>query len=57
VGLADKLIGLLIEMMLLIEDIREKHRANQDKSRIGLKMRSARRPGIRSMMGRADERT
>ena len=36
VGLADKLIGLLIELMLLIAYIREKQGANQDKSRIGL---------------------
>jgi hypothetical protein len=48
VGLADKLIGLLIELMLLIGYIRERQGANQDKSLIGLKMRSARRPTLRS---------
>jgi hypothetical protein len=35
VGLADKLIGLLIEVTPLIGYIREKLRANQDKSRMG----------------------
>jgi len=35
VGLADKLIGLLITVMLLIGYIMEKQGANQDKSRVG----------------------
>ena len=34
-GLADKLIGLLITVMLLIGYIMEKQGANQDKSRVG----------------------
>jgi hypothetical protein len=46
--LVDKLIGLLIELMLLISHLREKPGANQDKSLNGLKMRSARRPTLRS---------
>ena len=41
-GSADKFTGLLIEKMLLIGYIREKQWANQDKSHIELKMRSAR---------------
>jgi hypothetical protein len=48
VGSADKFTGLLIEKMLLIGYIREKQWANQDKSHIELKMRSARWPTLRS---------
>jgi hypothetical protein len=40
VGLADSLLGSHFEPMLLIAHIREKQGANQDKSRIGLKIRS-----------------
>jgi hypothetical protein len=35
VGLADKLLGLLIEQMLLVGYIRGMQGANQDKSRMG----------------------
>jgi hypothetical protein len=41
VGLADQFTGLLIEVMLLIEDIREKQGANQDKSLMVLNMAGA----------------
>ena len=38
VGLVDKLIVALVEVMLLIRYIREKQWANQDKSRITLEV-------------------
>jgi len=56
VGLADKLHGSLVEQMLLIGYIREKQGANQHKTRIGLNMRSVRRPTIRDTRGGKDKR-
>jgi hypothetical protein len=35
-GLADKLIGLPIDQMLLVDNVREKLRVNQDKSRMAV---------------------
>ena len=50
VSLADKFTGLLIEQMLLIGYIRKKQEANQDKSRIRIKVRSAQWPTLQSAM-------
>jgi hypothetical protein len=52
VGLADNLLGSLIELMHLIAYNREKQGANQDKSRIGLEMRPV--AWVGGVVGRAE---